>query len=606
MVVLPGRGTFDPTPTPDIAKHPTDVRPFLFLLWLCSCGPALLPAQNIKTKTFEYHYLSTPSSPLPADHNTYSIDLSAVAPQLLDLGVEKSVIHKALKLHNFKRVDRLGHLTFTINAGAFSWESSKATKHEKTTKDKEGNESTTVYWTYDASWRHPMKVTFATFERELGERIGSTSTRQLGTSPPRTTGRSRATQLRRATVAGQPPASAPRTFKSEEAATKWWTDNKKSLQRKLSKQALLNTLAAAGQEARTKYDTYPTKLKADLEYLSGKKAPDATAWEQHATETATALAALAARQPITEELRQQFAPARAFWRNAEENNSPDDKKQRRAHHAALYNQARLAMLLEDQTELDRTLPLLRDHRVRKASNQVLSKQARTHQKRVRASAGGTLHFTTRDLSDVTQRELSAGEREPAAADPAEKAAESAEKVPLTYAELPAYFTKDGQRTEGTMVVPSQGQSWLAGKQTLVFRPADGGDERRFTPADFDELTFGDNKIVVRSRPAGTYGTKRRPSFFRVVEDGGAVRLLELIKHYADQDPHHTQFLEVPAEDKLVSLDLTNPRWLNWRRAFAQFFHDCPVLEAEIRVGYYKKNMTDIAKAIRSYRTQACK
>jgi hypothetical protein len=556
------------------------------LLLLCSLFSVGLNAQKLKDEKFKLQHLSLPTSSLPDSMHTYSVDLSKAGSNLTSAGLTQSQYANKLKLTDFKKVPSFGHVQIIISGGRFKLSSKKATKHESKTKDDAGNEKTHVKYTYDLVYTVPVSFI-------VKDMNGAVLTEKIvgGTAVKHRVGQR---SVSRASVGGEYPTAA--------AATENYKKNAASIKLNAVDKSFNEAVAAGLKAFRAKYDLTIANQALLFEIPSGKKVANATAWQQNATDAAAIATSIRANVALTNEAEKMAGPIK-FWETELPKFDPKDKKQRKFYYAAAANLGTAYLVIEDGANAKKYADLLTDElKVKAYEAEQLKKKIAALNTQLELEGYSSRHFPLKD------RSLLEGPTPPAAvvaaAAPAPKP--KAKPKPVRYDTIPAYVIKQkgGEKIEGTIRLPYGKVMFKRYRSQIKFWDANG-EAVSLNPEKVHELGYKNSKLVVYDRPMGTTGLKKRASYLQVDTDAGPMRLLKLVPYYSDQDPIVTEFIEIPEEDKIMALAFTNTRWINWRKSFAELFTDCPVLYAEIRVGYYKNNVRDVRKALEAYRDMSC-
>lgn len=553
------------------------------LLLLCSLTPVFLSGQKLKDEKFQIEYFRLPTASLPDSMHTYSVDLAKAGDNLRDAGLTETAYASMLKLTDFKKVPTYGHVQIKVSGAKYKLSSSKATKHSEKYKDDEGNEKTRVQYSYDLKYSVPVSVVIRSHTGEvLIEKI-------VGTS-------SVSKRVGKRTISS---SSVGGMYKTAAAATENYKNNADRIKKEAVDKSMRAAVAAGLDAFRSKYDLTPQKQWLLFEIPSGKKAPQAEAWLANATTAVAVAKSLKANQPLSTEADRMAGPI-AFWEDQLGKYDPTDKKQKKLFYAAANNLTTAYLILEDVENAKKYAAKLTDALKMKGYEMAqLKEKVAGLEKQMALPGATTRHLQLQDRSALVPPTPPTPTTAPATAAPAPA------KL-MNFDTIAAYIIKekDGDKIEGTIRLPGGRPLFKRYRSDIKFWDQDG-EAVSLNPEKIHELGFGNTKLVVHGRPTGTTGLKKRASYMKVDTDAGPIRLLTLVPYYADQSPVVTEFLEIPEEDKLMPLAFTNARWINWRKSFAELFTDCPVLYAEIRVGYYKNNVKDVRKALETYKNKPC-
>ena len=550
---------------------------FFLLLVLTLSASSSVFAQKIRSVKAKHNVVYIPSQPQGDSVDTYSIEFGAAEEALVKAGFSTPAMEKLLKLYDYQLVIDGGELVYHVKASPLKVTEAKYETYTSKSKNKDGTETVTKTYGYSFKYSAPTTVRLA------NQRTNALVEASAGTDV-------KAYSIKE--------GKYRRPFTTMDAAKKAVSAQLGAAKKQLHRVIISEALTSAGKKARALIDSYETHYNHELSYGTGKKVSDGDIWEKHATEAAAQISAIAAREPLTAEVKARFQPHLDFWTAQAAKYSPDEKKERKLHRAAAHNLVTVYYILEEFDKIEPYRSALPQPSARGGyDTSLLGKVDRT-KKRLEHPRFSTRHFPARKLD---------GARGFAVKKSAPALLKSKPLLTRTFDTLAAYVVRNGQRVEGSIVRPQQGATYKDGKRNIKFY-ATNGEEIALHPSKVSAFgtTDGKTEVITKMRGYGKTGLKKRPVFYRVVEPGDKIRLIQVMKTYADQDPINTDFLEIMDEkNDMISLDFSNIRWLNWRKAFAEIFHDCEVLYAEIRVGKYKNNLVDVRDALRSYRDQPC-
>lgn len=559
---------------------------FFTLLLLCSLFTAGLSGQKLKDEKFQIEFLRLPTKNWPDSARTFSVDFSKAGDNLRAAGLTETSYSKNVKLTDFKKVP-YGHVQIIVSGGSYSEVTGKTTKHETKYKDKEGVEKTSVKYSYDITYTAPVSVVIKTHAgKVLIEKIVGASTMS-------------------ATI-GQRGKSKGGTHSTAAAATEAYKKGVASFKKNAVNKSVNSALSAAMTAFRAQYDLVAEKQALLFEIPSGKKVPNEAEWLGAATDAVAIAKEVKAMAPLGDLTNRMAVPIK-FWEAELPKHDPTDKKQRKYYYAAAANLATANLIIEDGANAQKYADLLTDElKVKTYEAAQLKKKVAALVSQLAIPGYTSRHFPLPDRSEAEPPAAAAAAIAAAETAKIEKAKPKPKAPSMRYDTLTAYLIQEdgGEKIAGKIRLPKSKPLFKRYRKEIKFWNGDG-EAVSLNPENVHELGFGQTILVTRDRPTGTTGLKKRASYLKVDTDAGPIRLLTLIPYYSDQDPIVTDFIDLPEEDKTMALAFSNARWINWRKSFAELFSDCPVLYAEIRVGYYKNNVKDVRRALNDYKNKPC-
>jgi len=528
--------------------------------------PLLLPAQRMGETPFKTLYLQAPSSTLATTYTTYSVQITGYTAALTNAGVtSKSLIDKC-ELLNYKKVPKGGHFNINLVLGRFSLTSSSTKKETTEKKGRDGKVKTiTTYWK-EVRYRLPVSMKVEDMEGNI------ISEEVIGTDEI----------LYRF-------KNGKSNFSSISALNEAWKTKYTSLVNSFYRQNLNESTNALIKQFRKQYDYQIIEESSFLEFPKGKKVDNATEWELKAVSAANTLQGIKADEPLTQLLTELEGPI-SFWKNEKDNYDPTNKKEQKYYHAATFNLAVAHLLAEDYSQAEEYAI---DCKTRVKWNTYRSEALlkRINQLKQLASDApeGSLHFPLRDLSEATPPEGISYVQAVAA------------PKPTVYDSLAGYVLKENAKIEGVFLIPQNGSFRLRKSGGSRFYSTEG--QRIDIHPDFvTEINYNGARYL--SQELNDTGGGKRANFLQVIEDGPKMMLLRAVDFYGNSNSAGNHYLQKPGE-KRVTLEFTNPRWLNWRGAFSKFFEDCPELYNAIKLGEYERKIRRIQDAIQFYNSEDC-
>lgn len=542
---------------------------YSLLLALCSLVSfASLTAQRVGELRFAVPYHQLPAQELPADFTTYSTAISDPYRSVSRAGLTKLGLKNQLKLRNYRPLATGGHFLITYKVGYFNTNGLGIKSQTTETKSKDGKVTkTTTYWV-DGTYTYP--VTMEVVDTDGGIIFESV----VGSE--------------------EKPIRYPsgtRTYSNRTALSKDWSAAYAKTLQEIRRSALNNNVTGLNSQLRNQIDIQEKKDYFYFEYPKGKKAENADLWLAHATEAKTVLDTIDSGTPLPKAyLTSALAPHVAFWKEQAAAYDPNDKKTQRYYHSAAFNLATLEVILENPgAAQDFSNILIENVKWNKDRSKNINSSAEKLAAELPSYPGLSRHFSLRDVAQAV------GPSNPTYGRP--------EPIAPEFDTIAGYVTLQGARKAGNVIIQENVAVRLTGKPN--FRFIDANEQEIEIAIDkVDGFGFGDYDYVVE-KWADNGGLQGRPNFMRVLMDGPRMQYLEYVPSYSDAGGLEVEFLKQKSDNDLVSLSIANARWLNWKKAFAKVFTDCPGLAQKIEAGDYRRNVDDIAAAVLEYNEGNC-
>ncbi|PHI20077.1 hypothetical protein CEQ90_10100 [Lewinellaceae bacterium SD302] len=528
-----------------------------------------LSGQKVKEKTLKLAYQIPPEQPLDAELTTYTTTVNQNRTQLLELGLTEAQVGGKLNLRNFKRLLSGGHLRISYNLGSFEIDLGETKSKTTETKKKDGTVvKTTTYW-QELPWTFPISI-------RVEDMNGGVIYESIYGSKAQT--------FRYPTKA----------MRSKAEMLKGLRKALKTESQKLAKTQVEKATRDLNDRLCKQIDVRLGKENLFFEYPAGKKADDAEAWETSVMTAHGILSGMSADvPPSAKDLRKQLEAQIAFWNDQIANYDPGNKKERKYFHSAAFNLAVVDYALEDFDSASR--------RAEELENQVnwnkdrcrsIQRMAGDAKESLGQYPNGSRHYPLRDLSDTQ------GPNNPTYGDIAPVTIE------VVTLETPGYIIhREYGRVEGTFSYTERDLlRHNFGPRNVRFTDQ-GGNYVEVSPRALKEMRFDAYHYVSDRLGSGLVTGKLLNNFYRVLEDG-KMKLMELQAFYPDDSDPRTLYIIRP-NGKDVSLNFSNPRWANWKSAFAKIFEDCPRLQASIKAGEVERDREQIRSAIVTYNMDDC-
>lgn len=520
-----------------------------------------LSAQRVGEISFETPYFQFPSASLDSSYTTYSLRLTAPSSQLQEAGVTTQSILENWQLINYRKVPKGGHFHIHLTVGNFTADAVETKSKTTETKSDDGKvKRSTSYWK-EVTYRLPVSVKVEDMNGQiLFEDI---------------VGVGQATHTFK---------NGSRNFTSAKALNDAWNKKRASVYNSLRSTALSAHPTTLSSRFRDRYDLQIKTVSSFLEFIKGRKADNAEEWEAQANAAVNVLKSIKADAPLND-LKVQLGGPLAFWEAQLANYDPSNKKEQKYYHAAAYNLAVTHCLLEEFAAAKTHATDCADRvKWNPTRPKTVLERINSTEALIAGSTHRSQHFTPRDLSAV----------EPPAGISYVEAVPEPPKI--TYDSITGYVMREDQEIHGYFIHREGGSLLLHSRRFTKFRSIDG-ETIPLDPSLIDGLNYSGKKYLVARINDG--GSGRRPNFLRVIEDGEKMRLLELVAYYPDNNKSDARYLQT-ADGNRISLDFTNPRWLNWKNAFGKLFEDCPSLNQAVIAGEYPREIGAIRRAVRTY------
>lgn len=539
-------------------------------------------AQRVKNESTEVAYNRLPDKPLSSDFTTYSASVRTQYDVLSKAGfAPNALVQKYFKLRAFKMLPAGGHFHINATVDKFVVESADIKTHEKSKKAKDGSTKKIKQYTKEIAFRMPVTMT-------LEDKDGNILEQKLYNSPNN--------GLKYSFKNGKS------NFNSIAELKKAW--EKRSAINNLRKEAIEKAFTEFSQFVKNKYDTQVIKETVRIKVPTGKKVPSADAFETEALKAVEILKSIKADAPLGA-AKDDLQAILAFWEAQKDQFSASDKKEKRVHHACLFNLAEVNFYLGNFAEAKKYVDAAVATKEKKGVTSVLLKKIETVSAKAEAQGMSSLNFPI-DLSAVVAPEgadythLSEFEQAPAPIDNS-----------VSYEGY--YLTTKGDSISGTYVFrdgKDQDPIFYSGGNTkFIFEKNGEMLEWYVSPEKFKKGYFNGRLFTSVERRPSVTSLKKINFAVEVIQDGPKMQLIKAfpMEKRKDGDKYYAQtLLEIKGQEGYENVgDLAVPRFMNWKKGFAELFKDCEVLYAEIRVGEYKRNLGAIAKAVRIYNENDC-
>lgn len=541
-------------------------RRYLILLCFVLVTFSSLNAQRVGELRFAVPYQALPAQGVPEAYTTYSSRVIDLYRTISRAGMTKLGLKNTLRLRNFRELAADGHLLVTYKVDRFRTFDVKTRSKVNETKKKDGTVvKTTVYW-IQGTYRFPIIM-------EVLDPDGGLIFESVLSA--------RDAQIR------FPVGS--RTYTNSALLRKDWNERRERTYRDLQKKVLTKNFKELNTQLRRQIDIREEKAYHYFEYPKGKKADNADLWLEHATDAREILDAIDSNQPLLKaEMTAALTPHLTFWKDQMAAYAPDSKKTQRYHHAAAFNLATANLVLENPgVAMDFSKRLMDNVKWNKDRSKNVNRAAASLSETLPYYPNQSRHFPMRDVSRATGLSgATYGMPEP---------------LPVSYDTIAGYVTIGDQRKAGTVIMQENRSLNLMG--TPNFRFIDGN--RRPVDVSIEKVNgfgFGDFDFIVEKW--ADQGVIGRRNFMRVIVDGPRMQYLEYYPSHRDASGDAVELLK-PKDGKLISLAISNARWLNWKKAFAKVFEGCPGLAQRVEAGEFRRNVPDIADAVQEYNEGNC-
>jgi len=538
------------------------------LLLAFLCLTLSLSAQRIGELRFAVPHQVMPAEVLPAEFTTFSTRVSDRYRVASRAGYTKLGLKNRLKLRNFRSLAVGGHLLVSYSVDAFRVADMKSRSKTTENKKKDGTVvKNTTYW-MEGTYTFPIVM------EVLDPDGGIVYEAIVGAEDA---------------VLRYPEKS--KTHASSSALSKDWYANRTKFYAALKKKQLNSAFNTLNANLRAQIDYREKKEYFYFEYPKGKKAENADLWLEHATAAKEILDTIDSNLPLPKtHLMSAMEPHLTFWKEQAAAYPASSKKTQRYHHAATYNLATAQMLLEAPAlAVDLSKQLIADVKWNKNRSRILSRNAEALKTDLAGYPDGTRHFALRDVSRAK------GPGNPTYGIP--------EPEKPVYDTLGAYYITDGARKSGRVIIRENVNVSFKGRNNFRFIN-DEEEEIAIDVNKVDGFGFGGIDFVVETWNDNGSSLKGRRNFMRVMLDGPRMQYLEYYPSHQNGSEIEVEFLK-PKDDDMISLSVTNARWLNWKKAFAKVFADCPGLSQKVANGEFRRNVSDIADAVREYNEGNC-
>lgn len=531
-----------------------------------------LTAQRVAEVSFKVPYHIPPAEQLPEEVATYTVKVNDPYNQLLENGLTTSGVAGKIKLRNFKRLPADGHILLSYTVGEFQTTRNEFKSETTESKSKDGKVTKrTTYWR-EIDYIMPVNLEARDAEGNvLFEQItgagGKTYTFKNGRS----------------------------NFTSSKALSTAYNKQRASIFKKMKTDGINGGITGLSNNFRAQYDIRIGNESLYLEHPNGKKAEDQVAWEASAKGAIEILKNVKPDEPFTGEVRTALKPHTDLWEAKMKQYDPTEKKQAKYFHCAQYNLAVVNFILEDfATAEAHAAELATTVKWNKDRPRALNKKIDNAKKLIEASPYDSRYFPLRDLESVTG---------PASTNYGISASTIGGAGMGSTETVNGYIMLNGEVTQGQITKPS-GNMIDFTRQRLIFQ-APSGYTTDITPSTVDGFSYNDEIFMVVS--LSLKGLNSKKNYLRVIETGDKMTLAEYVHTHANVDDETWDGVQwiLTEEDGPISLAVQNVRWLNWKKAFAKLFVDCPVLNAEIGAGNYRRRAEDIARAVRAYNAGDC-
>jgi hypothetical protein len=552
----------------------------LTLLMMC----IELNAQRVGNENVKVAYNRLPDKPLSADFTTYSASVRTKYDDLSKSGLTpKGMVNKYFKLRAFKMLPAGGHFHINATIDRFTVESNETKTYETTTEDKEGNKKKVKQYYKEIVYRMPITMT-------LEDKDGNIIEQSVYNSPSE--------GVKYTFLNGKT------RFNSVADMNKAWK-NGTATYNKLRKEALEKAFTEFSTLVKDNYDTQEASSLVQLKVPKGKKVPGADQFEAQAKKAAGVLKLIKAGAALGA-AKDDLQPMLEFWNTQKDNFSATDKKEGRIHHACLYNLATVNYRLDNFEEAKKYAEAAVATEQKKMVTKSLLDAIIQAQEKAQAQGVTTLHFPI-DLSSAVGPEGADYTHLSEFEDIVIQAAPDRSVSHEGY-----YITTQRDSIRGTYVFrdgkDKKPKFYSGGNVKFHFEKDGEPIEWYISPEKFKRGYFNGRLFtVIKRKPS--MSLKNLSYAAEVIADGPKMRLVKAFPMERRKDGEATvdqTLIEIKGQDGFANVgDVTIPRFINWRKGFAELFKDCEVLYAEIRVGEYKRDLKSIADAVNIYNQNDC-
>ena len=541
-------------------------------------------AQRVGNENVKVAFNRLPDKPLSADFTTYSASVRTKYDALSKSGLTPNdLVEKYFKLRAFKMLPAGGHFHINATVKRFTIESSEIKTHETTTEDKEGNKKKVKQYTRAIVYRMPITMT-------LEDKDGNVLEQTLYNSPSE--------GIKYTFSKGSVK------FNSIAEMNEAWKNGTPTYN-KLRKDAIEKAFTEFSTLVKNSYDTQVGSSLVQLKVPKGKKVPGADQFEAQAKKAAGILKTIKADADIGS-AKDDLQPILAFWEKQKGNFSVSDKKEKRVHHACLYNLATVNYRLDNFEEAKNYAEAAVATGEKKMVTKALLEGIIKTQEKTQAQGVNGLHFPI-DLSAATGPE---GADYKHLSEFKQAIVKAAPDRSVKYEGY--YITMQGDSLRGTYVFrdgKDKNPRFYSGGNVKFHFEKDGEPIQWYiSPEKFRRGYFNGRLFtVIKRKPS--MSLKNLSFAAEVIADGPKMRLVKAFPMERRKDGDTTvdqTLIEIKGQDGFANVgDVTIPRFINWRKGFAELFQDCEVLYAEIRVGEYKRDLKSIADAVNIYNQNDC-
>ena len=531
----------------------------LALFALLASIPMSTFGQKLKDKQIKFHYVDLPSETLPADFLTYSVKVYGG-----NAGSSAGSLAQSIKMSAFKRLEpsegKQGHLRITVNTGYTRSGRAERKTETKTTKDKEGKETTTKYYWYSVPY--------------------STTTSYSIVGPKG-----------KIFAEGRYPVNKTlNTTKYTNASTGYnaRTENIAKLRNNFVNEARNDVMSRARTATSNGFD-FAQRYQMEQFYFITK----------HDQEDAYVKAFDVAKEVFenpdnrcksSTEIRQELEAPIAFWERESEKKPNGDKKLQRLYQAANYNLAVVNFYLDDFDATNKYAINVINEEGKDGRSERLMKRISDRKEGMKLHGLESSRYC-RDVSNAMgPGEVSALEEEK-------------EEIKAENNTTAGSIVFDGKSIEGSFAQEKDVENMVFGADGNTKFVVEENNELKDYHLDDEKIstfTMGERKFVKKQFATCAKGkSETKMCIMEEVYSSERINLYEYFPSTGALSDEKSEFaFQRGAEDTPVSLQDT--QFLLWKKGLAKYFEDCSDLNAMCLEGGIEMNRDDLIKASRIY------
>lgn len=531
-------------------------------------------AQKIKNENVTVQYSQLPTNPMADDFSTYSVSLDDPDQVARNVGMTGSaIINNYFDLNSFQQLPKGGHFHIVASISRLKVVSSQIKEKTIERKNKDGSVTKSKRYWKEFIYYMPIAIKVEDYNGNvLFDAIENASDK-------------------------------PKTFLFKDGSSEFvsrvalrnaW--NKDGVQNRIKKTAIESGFKTLSKAFQDYADVQQVDKLSWVKIPKGKKVANADEFLKYGTQALEALAEMRANEPITN-IVEDLAPSMSFWKEQAASFNPKEKKQAKMFHACNYNLAIVSYWMDDLAEAKKYTEECKKVNTDASMTRGLDRMIKQTEQLFIANNTSSSHFAI-DISGASSPEGANYEH-----------LATQEKPTLEEVVEGYVITTKGDSIAGEFVISDGDLDRLRfydnGNVSFVYTENGEIIKQKIRLSWMERASFNGRQFF-KIPFKRALGLQERPCLMEILVDGPKVQLYKFHETFLAprEAVHITNAIRIQG-GKLIDLHITNPRFTNWKSAFAKLFNECEVLSSAITIGEYKRNKDDIERAIEAYNKNEC-